>query len=193
MKNLKTFDKLFESAVDFINLPPSAGLVVYADDAYIKNLHLFDFKENKCLGTISMYKMHNRGTSTKLWGVMTVAAEKGFGPLMYRGAMMNVHPEELCPYRGTIRPDAINIWRMYNTNPEELVQRRIGEDDSLYHDYGGDDELNWILNTAYSRPPSFWFKKRLSMGERFMEQYKIDAKTIDTVCKKYFTERYENR
>lgn len=190
MKNLKTFDALFESAKDFINIPATAGFVLYADDNYSKGIYLFDFKERKCIGMIVLAKTTNRRTKETLWSVITVAAEPGFGPMMYKCAMMAVHPESVCPYRGTIRPDAIKVWQIFSEKPEELTQKRIDPDDSTYYDFG-DDDMNWVLNTTYSRPSNFWFKKKLAIGEDFMDKYNIDAKAVDTACKEYFNSRYD--
>ena len=87
-------------------------------------LILYNIKEDKVLGTINVYNNEVTG----------VAAEKGFGPVMYELGMSMVYPKPLqSDRRGNTEDSAANVWNKFidGLNPNIKVEK-VKPDDKDY-------------------------------------------------------------
>lgn len=177
---------LSEMAKDFFDLDPNVGLVILKPSSEQIWLHLFNFKTKQCVGIITIRKISDRA-----WTVTTVAAEKGFGPLMYKIAMMAAYPSAICSDRvASSSKDDINVWRNFLKIPSEVKRQIIKPGEVEYKVFTDDEEKEMILNQLYSRPISSWFKKALERGNKLMTNYKINQDEISQICRNYFMKRY---
>jgi len=175
-----------EKAATFIDVPPSVGLVKYKTTLGV-SLHLFDFKANKCFGHISLQELSNRS-----YMVTTIAAEKGFGPLMLEIGMMGVHPAGICVDR--VGPTKASVWNMFKiffNERSEIKKISIKKGEEEYDNrYEEDESRNYLYNTIFSRPPSTWYNKVLERGARLSQDSGIEQKEIVDICRGYFTDKY---
>lgn len=179
---------LSEEAKDFGAFGPNIGLVINKPNSDQLWLNFFDFSTMKCVGVITLRHLENN-----TWCVTTVAAEEGFGPLMYKAGMMAVYPGKICADKlGHPSKAAINIWHKFFVNSGEIKKEPISQNSIIYKEYGNDD-LDIILNQTYSRPTSFWFNKILDRGEKLSKEKQISSEYIRHICSKYFQERYKER
>jgi len=177
---------LSEMAKDFFDLDPNVGLVILKPGSEQIWLHLFNFKTKQCVGIITILKISNRA-----WTVTTVAAEKGFGPLMYKIAMMAAYPAGICSDRiASSSEDDVNVWRKFLKMPSEIKRQIIKPGEFEYKEFIDDEEKEMVLNQLYSRPMSSWFKKIKERGEKLMQDTNVDKHQISQICRDYFQKRY---
>lgn len=177
---------LSEMAKDFFELDPNVGLVILKPSSDQIWLNLFNFKTQECVGIITVRRISDRA-----WSVTTVAASDGFGPLLYKIAMMAVYPSGICSDRiASSSEEGVNVWRKFYKMPSEVKRHEIKPGDIEYKKFPDDEEKEFVLNQLYSRPMSTWFRKILLRGEKMLSEYKIDAKTVSDICRNYFMKRY---
>ena len=106
---------LFEAKKDISEIQDGFALMITKRTPII-DMILFDLKENKIVGTISAIKY----PKMKNFAISTVAAEKGFGSLMYEIMMTYVSPLGIMPARdGDIREGAYNVYkRFFDLRPD---------------------------------------------------------------------------
>lgn len=179
---------IFEGANSFINIGPNAGLVTTRNTSDQIWLNLFDFKEKKCIGIITLRKVSDRA-----WGVTTVAAEKGNGSLMYEFGMMSVYPAGICTDRlGLTKDGAFSVFQKFIDNRSDIRKVFIKKEDSEYSTKYSTDETKSILeNIICFKPTSIWFKKFIDKGAALMEKTGISKVEIEEVCRNYFVKRYK--
>lgn len=177
-----------EKAASFIDVPPSVGLVKYKTTLGV-SLHLFDFKTRKCFGHISLQELSNRS-----YMVTTIAAEKGFGPLMLEIGMMGVHPAGVCIDRvGPSKPPVWNMFKVFVDERPEIKKVSIKEKDEEYDGrYKEDESRHFLYNTICFRPPSSWYNKILERGATLSQDNNIDQHEITGICRNYFTDKYRS-
>ena len=177
-----------EKAATFMDVPPSVGLVKYKTTLGV-SLHLFDFKTRKCFGHISLQELSKRS-----YMVTTIAAEKGFGPLMLEIGMMGVYPAGICIDR--VGPSKAPVWNMFNVfinERPEIKTVHIKEGDEEYDNRHAEDEgRHFLYNTICFRPPSSWYNKMLERGARLSQDNGTQQKEIVDICRGYFTDKYRN-
>jgi hypothetical protein len=106
--------------IRLINLLREVKAIITDDMAIILDkgptLILYNIKDDKILGTINVYNNEVTG----------VAAEKGFGPIMYELGMAMVYPKPLqSDRRGNTEDTAANIWNKFidGINPKIKVAK----------------------------------------------------------------------
>jgi hypothetical protein len=135
MINIKEFikNKLIESTIDeaamgLNDLPEDAGLFI-SDNGTWLNFTLYSKSEDRIFGVITTSDING---SNKIQEVGRVAAEKGYGPLMYEMAMGYINPSFLMPSRdGDIRSEAWNVWKkFYQRN--DITKKTLDVQDDLF-------------------------------------------------------------
>jgi Acetyltransferase (GNAT) domain len=112
-----------EAALSFNNLPEGTGLYVNHKQNYLKAT-LYNPSEDK------VYAMIVLNLEDGLYELARVAAEKGFGPLIYEIAMTLVYPQSIVPPRwGDIKPEALNVFKKFGPN---VKREKISLDDQSY-------------------------------------------------------------
>lgn len=139
---INEFRMLIEGMIKGLDLPSNIGLVPTQE--YLV-LYDFDKDEDEILGIISLSEMDG----TDIQCIHTVAAEKGYGPLMYEMAMSYVPSHKIIADRhASTSPAALNVYRkMYERG---LGVETIEPGDRLYREYpNAYPEDNEILNTVF--------------------------------------------
>lgn len=118
----------------------------------VRDMTLYDPKDNLVYGHIGIHKL-----SSGNWAVGGVAAEYGYGPLLYELAMTYVYPHGLMPTRdGDVRGATQNVWERF-LKRDDVAKEDIEEGDSdfpmdYYEDIGGeedDPELSFMYRRYY--------------------------------------------
>ncbi len=181
---------LSEMAVGFMNVGPNVGLIKEIVGKEVQ-FTLFDFAIKQCVGVISIKK-----TSSRQYTVVNVAAEKGYGPLMYEIAMMDVYPMGLTPDRnGHITPKAFDVWKVFHDSRRDIIKKQIVPGDVEYSDrYIYDNESQpEVLNCLYYRTPSLFYKKLISKGEEFSIKHNVSPQEILILSNEFFKNKYNSR
>jgi hypothetical protein len=112
---------LTEAAKTVSDLPESAGLYLPESNFLI----LYDKQSNHLYGMINIFK------SKKYYYVGAVAAEQGYGPLMYELAMAYISPNALMADRDShTSASAENIWKyMMGRNDVEKIPIPKGDEE----------------------------------------------------------------
>jgi hypothetical protein len=101
------------------DLPSTAGLFILGNA-----ITLYDPKSDKVFGHIRISPTKNKATDFNFMNV--VAAQKGFGPMMYEFGMMLSSPKGLMGARdGDIRGDAMNVWKQFYTNRPDVEKKTM--------------------------------------------------------------------
>jgi len=175
-----------EGALGFMDLEPSVGLVIGQNSTQIF-INLFDFKTEKCVGTITLKKRSNR-----IWYVDTVAAEKGIGPLMYEIGMMAIYPAGI-GVGGPTNEKAFDIFNKFEQGRGDIKKVIIKPSDEDYTSfYRNDDLQHYLENIIFSRTKSIWFNKLEDRGRNLMEKNNLDIDFINKKCQNYFLNKYNS-
>lgn len=178
-----------EQANGFFNIGPNIGLVVSKRTSDQIWLNLFDFKENKCSGTITLRKISDRA-----WTVTTVAANDGNGPLMYEIGMMMAYPAGICMDKiGQTSNAAFSVWKKFADNRNDVRKVEIKPNEPEYTKRYEDEHKAYLENLLYLKSPSLWLQKILNRGDYLLDQNKINPEDISNTCRDYFKGRYEER
>ncbi len=180
---------LFEGAKTFMDIPPSAGVMVKKVSGSLTDISLFDFSKKECIGNISITKI-----SDKAYAVNTAAAKDNFGPLMYEIAMMHVYPASLCSDRGgNTTADALKVWKKFYDLRGDIKKQKLQAGEPEFKDRFENDENNYMLNYLYSRPKSNWFLKAVERGIRLKQDTQLQDNSIFDVCSAFFKSKYSTR
>ncbi len=178
-----------EGGATFMDIPPSVGLLRNDYDSSKIWLHLFDFKTKKCFGHITLAKLSDRS-----YMVTTIAAEKGFGPLMLEIGMMGAYPAGICLDR--VADSKEGVWKMFEKFVDERPEiRKVSikesdmEWDKRYLD-NDDEDKHFLYNIILFRHPSSWYSKMLERGARLSHENKMELSDITKICRDYFSNRY---
>lgn len=182
---------LEEGPVDFINVHPNIGLIVIEGGFRGVSIALFDFKEKKCYGYVFLSEFSN-----KSYGLINIAAEPGYGPLITECAMMSVYPKGICIDRvGGTKQKVWDMMKKFADGRGDITKKTITEKDMEYDSRfleDGDEEKHYIMNLIFSRTPSVWYKKIVERGNRLSNETGIGPTEVWYICRNYFTDRYEN-
>lgn len=203
MKRIKTFggflDERAISADDVISMK-EMGLVRYDNPTGIKEtaLVLCDFKDDKILGFSEIGRFPDEPIE-----MTRSAAEKGYGPMMYDFILMAMYPGGILPDRDSISDQALNIWKYYFKNREDVKKVKLKKGDPGYvtnYSLPHQDErtqssvsnLN-VMNTMYFLPPSEEYNRLLKNGEEFILKYKKKPIVIYNIASDFFDLKYKKR
>lgn len=183
MNHIKSFGSFInEEATNYLKLSSSVGLVKFKNSLDI-GLTLYDFKENKVIGTIS----YNERISSEYGDVSMVASEKGLGSLMYEMAMIDISPKGLKP-SGLINDEALSIWDKF-IKRGDITKVQLEKTDPIFKQF---DSVNKerIINTMFYMKPTFKYTSLIRRGEKLLADYNIDIQIIRAESNKYFKTKY---
>jgi len=189
IKKLLRESLLDEAAFTSSHLPEGTGL--FAKEQNSSELVLFNPKTKEAYGIINF--VYISGNSDFHY-VIAVAAEQGFGPLMYQLAMMYIadkHNNYLAPARdGDIKSKAWNIWdKMYQR--DDVTKKTLPiTDEKFYYDIlfpseeVGPDEREeafnelepneqrdlLIFNSGYTMKPTSDYQRLMSIAQKYDEK-----------------------
>ena len=201
IKKLLRESLLSEAALTASDLPKGTGLfykLITTKKEDSNELVLFNPESKEAYGIINF--VDNKNISDFQY-VISVAAEKGFGPLMYELAMMYVkgeHKNMLTPTRsGDVRSEAFNVWKkMYKRGDvakETLQPTDKGfrydilfptsevEDDERQEAFDelpdNEKEALIVFNTGYTMEPNEDYKALLDVAEQYdKDTYELASK-----------------
>ena len=203
IKKLLRESLLDEGAFNSSHLPEGTGL--FAKEQNSSELVLFNPDTKKAYGVINFVYISG---NSDFYYVISVAAEKGFGPLMYELAMMYVgskYNNYLTPARdGNIRDSAWNVWKkMYKR--EDIIKKTLNvTDEKFYFDIifptsevSNDerqeafDELTdeekkdlIVFNSGYTMKKSKDYDNLLGIAQKYDENtYELASKVGDGLWK----------
>lgn len=217
MTNIKDYikNKLIESIIDeaargLNDLPEDTGLFIKDNGTWI-NFILYSKYENKIYGVITTSDINS---SFKLQEVGRVAAEKGYGPMMYEIAMAYINPGYLMPSRdGDIRSGAWNVWKNFYER-KDVIKKTLDPKDELFsfviatgdshEDFESPDEKQemfnelpdydkktvTIFNTMYQyRNPMIL--KLIYQADEQLNNKEISMKDLEILAVRYFEGKYD--
>jgi hypothetical protein len=159
----------------------------------VRDMTLYDPKENKVYGHIGIHKL-----SSGNWAVGGVAAERGYGPLLYELAMTYVYPTGLMPTRdGDVRGVAEGVWKKF-LGRDDVRKEFIEEGDSdfpirYYEDMGGLEEnpgSEFMYNRFYYDGAGDLLKR---LKRKMFEYLRagVSIKDVDRKGNEYWLEKYD--
>jgi hypothetical protein len=182
-------DIIEEDAKGFMEIPPYVGLVGSDEGFRSSAFTLFDFKNKKCIGYISLSEFSERA-----YCLVNIAAESGYGPLMTEVGMMGIYSKGVCVDRNG--PTKQKVWDMLETfthSRGDIRKVEILPTDMEYDDrYSDDDDRDYIMNLIFYRTPSTWYKKLLDRGDRLSDEIGMSSTEIRNIGRDYFSSRYGN-
>jgi hypothetical protein len=177
---------LEEAAAGFMSVGANTGLVITKKTNKLI-FNLFDFSKKECVGSITMTKVSDRA-----YFVETVAAESGFGPLMYEIAMMAVYPAGIC-VGGPTNDKAFSVFNKFATSRNEIKKIILRPGDSEYSEiYQNNETKHYLSNIIFMRTKSIWFEKLLLRGQMLMNKTSMNDAEINNICQEYFLDKYRS-
>lgn len=180
---------LSESAVNISEVlkNPHIGLITTKiNDVF--QLNLYDFHKDRILGTTECAHV-----AENIFEQTAVAAEKGYGPIMYELSMMTIYDNGLTLTRnGDIRDSAFNVWKkFYNRSDigKFPIRLGIGAYSGEYnpHEYGEDAIIG---NTAFTMAPTREFNELNERTPLLMKAKSKDSEDIKKRGGDYFAYKY---
>ena len=181
-------EELVEGASNFSDIPESVGLIKSKGDDSKIWLHLFDFKDKKCVGHITLAKLSDRS-----YMLTTIAAEKGFGPIVLEMGMMAASPAGVCIDRVT--PTRGRVWDMFDKfiDRSDIKKEWIEKTDMEYDDrFISDENRHFPMNVILFKSPSSEYNKLIENGAMLAKSTDMDYSSIANICRGYFSKRYED-
>lgn len=166
---------------------PDLGILAETNNSFSVVI-LYDYKLHKALGMISCRATDN----PDIIQFVAVAAEKGYGPIMYEFGMMLIYSKFLVPTRDAdIRGTAFGVWEKF-TQRADVEHLVLDEEDpgfsEDYFDMG--DEAAVVGNTACRKSPSGEFKQLIAKGEELGNKYKISKERVKQDGDNFFGYKY---
>lgn len=185
--NMTTID---EAAFTSTHLPEGTGLFIEENNSGA-SLTLYNPKNKETYATITFISHISEGPFHWVSGV---AAEKGFGPLIYELAFMYIHEQnsKLMPSRdGNVRGGAFNVWeKMYKRNDVNKIEFDVENNNFRFDIITGEESrttpeerLGWfdeltaneqftlkVFNAAYSKTPTKEYKELINIAHRYPEK-----------------------
>ena len=155
----------------------------------IVNFIIYNTEELEVKGLLSMYKNNNMEN----YSVSAVAAEKGFGSLMYEIAMTYIYPLGIMPSRdGDVREGAFNIYEKF-FDRKDVQKTSIPEtspdfSEDIANDFSEEEIYFHILQTIYK----FSFGKE-KLNNLLKNARKFDENQIKNIIeqsKNFFENKY---
>jgi hypothetical protein len=199
MKNLKSYNQfIFEAMKTVKDLNPNIGLFIHED-----SLTLYDPETDRSYGYIGL---SNKGD---YYTFPAVAAEKGFGPLVYELALMYVKSKNsslMVSRDGDIRGEAFEVWKKFyyrddvdkKTLPfesDDFNFALITGDETFDSDVQKQVEYEFHVNDGYEEDIKI-YNTKMSMEpseDFFMLQKKHDNINLENASRRghdFFSYRY---
>lgn len=185
-------DMLDEAMVAHDAVGDNLALFVKGNDSVL-DMTLYDPKEDKVYGHIGINKL-----SSGNWAVGGVAAERGYGPLMYELAMSQVYPGALMPTRdGDVRGAAEDIWNRFMSRGDvkkEIIRKKDSDfPEEYYEDFGGVKEnpgSEFMFRRYYYNGAGGLLKK---LKKKMFEYLRsgVSLKDVDRKGNEYWLNRYD--
>ena len=178
---------LNEVRLDPTKLNSEMGLFI---NPYGNSFTLYNPIEDKVYAYISINEIESGNYS-----VGGVAAEYGYGPLIYELVMSYIYPHALLPSRdGDIRGGAINIWERFLKNPYIKKERLTKKDPDLswevYEDMGNDSDVKFIQTRYYYNGLNNLLNQLLIKGKNYINDG-INLDDVSSMGDGYWLSRYE--
>ena len=202
MKYVKLFESFInEKAIPFDDiLKDETQIGLISNERKLNNvksirLVLYDFDDRRVMGYIFMKALNVSGN---LFEVENTAAEKNYGPDIYDLGLMYIYPNKMKPDT-LIKPEALNLWKYYIENREDVIKTKLSTDDPEYStryefdltsDYRTDKENLDVINTVFSKEKNDFLNMLLEKGKLYLQKYNLKPQTIIEEADKYFTKRY---
>lgn len=176
---------LKEVRLDPSKLRSEMGLFVKGN-----NFTLYNPIEDKVYGHIGVTKLDSGN-----YYVSGVAAEYGYGPLMYELVMTYIYPKGLLPTRdGDVRGGAINIWNRF-LRRDDVKKKSLTKKDSdfsweVYEDFGNDPDFKFVQTIYYYNGINDVLNKLLKSGEQYLSNG-LNIDVVDEMGDEYWLSRYE--
>jgi len=190
---------LDEGKLGINDLPKTTGLYISKNPSSTNaiDINLYDPKQDKCYGGMQI----NINDSSKYFYVVSVAAEKGYGPLVYEVAMMflNSKGQMLMSARdGDTKEAAWSVWKKFYDR-SDVSKNTLDKDDPQFSYYiffddkfenteerdewygeSTDEELKElaIFNTGFSMSPNEEYKTLVGRADK--EYYDNARETCTT-------------
>jgi ADP-ribose pyrophosphatase YjhB (NUDIX family) len=206
----KSEELIGEAAMRLSDLPNTAALFIRPINQG-HDLTIYDPSTKTVYGTITISYRDYYGPD---YFVSGVAAERGFGPLIYEMAMMHISGEGkgLMPTRdGDVRSDAWNVWeRFYNRGDirketlesnspffrfdilfsEDEFDSEEEKQDWIENEASSDDiKKLMIFNTVYSLGRNKEYSELLSRGEVYLSKG-FDERKVISAAEDFWNEKY---
>jgi hypothetical protein len=155
----------------------------------ILNFIIYNIKDSKVEALLSMYKNNNMEN----YSVSAVAAEKGFGPLIYEIAMTYIYPLGIMPSRdGDVREGAFNIYEKFfdrkDVEKQSIPETSPDFSEDIANDFSEEEIYFHILQTIYK----FSFGKE-KLNNLLKNAKKFDQNQIKSIIeqsKNFFENKY---
>lgn len=217
MINIKEYikNKLIESIIDeaargLNDLPQDASLFVKDNGTWV-NFILYSKSEDKLYGVITIEDLNKDGN---IRSVGRVAAEKGYGPMMYEIAMAYINPSFLMPSRdGGIRTGAWEVWKKFYDR-KDVNKKTLDIQDELFsfviatgdnhEDFESPEEKQemfnelpdydkktvTVFNTMYQYKNPMILKLIYKADEQ-LNNKEVDMNDLGTLAVRYFEHKYD--
>lgn len=190
IKKLLRESFLDEAAFTYAHLPEGTGLFIDENNSGA-SLTLYNPKTNDVYATITFISHVTEGPFHWVSGV---AAEKGFGPLIYELAFMYVHQNnsKLMPSRdGNVRGGAFNVWKkMYKRGDVDKIEFDVEDSNFRFDIITGEEtdttpeeRIEWfnefsdeekfalkVFNSGYSKTPTEEYNKLINIANKYSEK-----------------------
>ena len=198
IKSLLRESLLDEAALRGDSLSDTTGLFIDADSGAL-TMSLYDPKQDLVYGYIHTAY---HPSEAPYFSVISVGAEKGYGPFMYELAMMALYNKNqlLMPSRdGDIRGEAWEVWVKFYQRSDIIKQPILLIDDAFRIDILTGDETDFenmdekmafwgdlhasdrqtlkVFNTAYGHAPTSDLNRLIGIGETYGEY--MNKKALD--------------
>lgn len=170
MKYLKTFN---EARKEMNSLNTDVGLFIFED-----SLTLYNPKIDKVIAYIGL-SQDSDGT----YYFPSVAAEKGYGPMIYELAMMFVGENGLMVSRdGDIRGEALDVWiKFYNSDRKDIIKTTLELTD---------EDFNFAIIHGEDNTHENEHDKLAEFEAHVEESYEETILAYNTIMYMYKTETY---
>lgn len=183
---------LSEAMMTIDKMDPNIGLFIQKTHGSI-HLNLFDPIKDKVYATISIH-----GLDSGNYAVSGVAAEYGYGSLMYELAMTYIYPRALMPTRdGDVRTNAINIWNRFLSRGDVRKDHIVQDDNDFPWEYYEDmgDDLNdsgsrFMFTRFYYDGAKKTLDELSSRGDRYLRDGVVDLSDVDYKSSEFFSDMY---
>lgn len=196
---------LDEKRVEFNELEDNIVVVEYTEGGSLTMLDISNYNPDVAFNGIVKGYIQLSEEEGHCQAVDRVAAEKGYGLLLYELAMQMVYPDDLVSSRdGNTKDGAFRLYQYYynNLNPKVHVTK-ISEDDAIYMPCIDVKEATKSLNCPNPNPEILQlYNSRLSMkpdeinlllrkGKKFMEDNNLSARNIAIEGLGFFRNNYK--
>jgi hypothetical protein len=174
--NLKSNEPLNESAKTLNDLSVTTGLFDTGD-----YLVLYDYENNTLYGMIAIYP------DSDFYYIGAVAAQKGFGPLMYEMGMTKIFPKGLSADRdSSTTTAALNVFKgMENRGINKRIIPSDSDEFIQYNDKSPEDNI--ILNTIYFYEDKSTYSRLIQIANNYLNKIEDKQRFLDDLSEKAYS------